>query len=433
MQIEKAIKRTVAGLLLLLPMAVAAQSSSINTFSPYTFYGIGDFSTPGTANLRSMGGVGVGFREPISINYLNPASYSVIQQRSFLLNFGMEGQNFYSKSSVAKNSYNTFNVRDVAIQFPLAKKLGFGFVVTPLSNVGYRVEMTETDPNIVANLGDVKYKYVGEGGITQIKAGLGWEVFKNFSIGAEMIYYLGNIERSFNTEITVITGDGTYNNLTATNTENVSRVFADFGLQYDVIRNSKRMLTLGATYQLGGSLRPQVKRYIPSGNFVGDTVAFSQTTSPFKLPSTLSVGMFYRTAKIGVGADYVFQKWNGINADDLENNIRYVNTNTVKLGMQITPNLYDIRHFMKRLTYRFGFRYSDYYMQFGGEKIADKAVTLGVGIPIKTQGLSNINVGLEFGQRGTTQKALIRERYLKFSIGLSLFGEDYWFRKMKYD
>ena len=67
------------------------------------------------------------------------------------------------------------------------------------------------------------------------------------------------------------------------------------------------------------------------------------------------------------------------------------------------------------------------------QPIQDVALTFGVGLPLRMTGLSNVNLGLELGQRGTTKAGLSRENYFKFTIGFSLFGEDYWFVKMKYD
>ncbi len=432
MQIRRRIVK-IAVLVFALPVAGWAQTSSLNAFSPYTCYGLGDLSTQGTAYLRSMGGVGVAYRNQVMINYLNPASYSAVGQKSFLFNFGMEGQNFYLKSQNTKNSYNTFNVRDVAIEFPLARRIGFGLSVTPLSNVGYRIEETVTDPDILATVGQVKYKYSGEGGVTQFKAGVGMEIVKGLSVGAEMIYYFGSIDRYVDQYITPITSSGSYNGVSASTKENVSRIFGNFGLQYDVIANEKRILTVGATYQMGGELRSDISKYIPSGDMYGDTVSFVSSKSDFTLPSNVTVGFFYQTPKVGFGVDYSYQNWSGTNESDEANGVKYVDTHSIKVGGQYTPDWGDIRHFYKRLTYRAGFRYSTYYMQLKGQDISDKAVTLGVGIPVNMRRLSNINVGLEYGMRGSVRSGMIRENYFKFSIGLSLFGEDFWFVKQKYD
>ena len=80
-------------LLSVIPLATYGQNSSLNTFSPYTFYGIGDFATQGPGYIRSMGGAGIGFRNSLKINYMNPASYSILRQKTFLFNVEMEGVN----------------------------------------------------------------------------------------------------------------------------------------------------------------------------------------------------------------------------------------------------------------------------------------------------------------------------------------------------
>ena len=81
---------------LLVGMTAWAQGSSINAFSPYTMYGIGELNTPGTMASRSMGGVGGAARVNGPSNLLHPAGLSMVARKSFLLNFGGEGQNYYN-------------------------------------------------------------------------------------------------------------------------------------------------------------------------------------------------------------------------------------------------------------------------------------------------------------------------------------------------
>lgn len=430
MQIKNSVIILAAGVILALPFTASSQSSSINTFSPYTFMGIGELSTPGTSYIRSMGGAGIAFRSPWMINYMNPASHSAATPKSFLLNFGMEGSSYYLKSSEKKSSHNTFNVRDVAIRFPLAKGLGMGLSVTPYSSVGYRVQSTEFP---APNFDQVKRTYTGEGGVSQIKIGLGGIIFKNFSIGADMAYYVGSINRYFNTTITANNSQGPYNPTTVSQTEHVSKILANFGLQYNVIAKPEHLLTIGATYQMGGNLNSKVNRFIPSNDIFQNVVQDTSYRSDFELPNTFGLGVYYHNEKLSIGADYSFEKWDGINNSSQTDELTFLNRNTYKLGAQYTPNRGDIRRFYNRWTYRAGLRYSNHYMQIQGHKMEDKAVTIGIGIPIKMSGMSNINVGMEVGALGTTNYGLIKQRYVKFSIGLSLFGEDYWFVKQKYD
>ena len=81
-------------------------------------------------------------------------------------------------------------------------------------------------------------------------------------------------------------------------------------------------------------------------------------------------------------------------------------------------------------------------MRINDRNISDKAITLGLGIPIRAavMGTSAINIGFEYGWRGRSESGVIgtrtfnmlREKYVKLSIGFSLFGEDDWFKRFKY-
>ena len=90
MQVKNTLIKLIVAAVAMVPTAVAAQTSSINAFSPYTMYGIGEINTRGTTQMRSMGGVGVAMGTPGKINLLNPAAYSTIPQKSFLFSFGLE-------------------------------------------------------------------------------------------------------------------------------------------------------------------------------------------------------------------------------------------------------------------------------------------------------------------------------------------------------
>ena len=69
------------------------------------------------------------------------------------------------------------------------------------------------------------------------------------------------------------------------------------------------------------------------------------------------------------------------------------------------------------------------------------AVTAGFGLPVKLFGRSSVDVGFEFGMRDPVKDkitlndnivGLVKNTYYKFSIGVSLFGEDDWFRRYKF-
>jgi hypothetical protein len=84
----------------------------------------------------------------------------------------------------------------------------------------------------------------------------------------------------------------------------------------------------------------------------------------------------------------------------------------------------------RMVLYRFGGEYRESYMIIDNIPINYGAVSFGAGIPMKGY-LSVINISLELGQNGTTQKDLFRERFVTLNLDLAL--KDLWFRKRKYD
>ena len=358
-----------------------------------------------------------------------------MRSNSFLSNFDMEGQNFYASTSSAKTSFNTFNIRDIAMSFPLIKNMGVGFSVTPYSSVGYRVQYYDTNPVVQAGIGQMLYAYSGSGDVTQFKLGLGYEVVKNLSLGAEVIYYHGLIERTYNATPTVITGVGSYQPISGLKSESVNSFYGKFGVQWTPLARRNTVLTVGATYQMGGKMGNEVEdRLAQNSTLAPDVYAVNEVyTSDFSMPNVYAVGFYLHKDKYSIGADYQFADWGERNKQDVTATRSFRNTNTVRLGGQYTPNPGDVRHALKRWTYRAGVRWSQYYIVLNDQPFDDVALTFGVGVPLRMTGLSNVNLGLELGQRGTMKAGLSRENYLKFTIGFSLFGEDYWFVKMKYD
>ena len=418
--------RLAVAAMLVVPVSAMAQTSSINAFSPYSMYGIGELQTPGVVAQRSMGGVGLGMRSSVMVNPLNPAAYSLTPRQGFLFDFGVEGVNFYNRQqkyadgaqTTSRTSYNTFNFHDIAFQLPLARRLGLGFSLTPYSSVGYRVSADEQSDDV-------------------------W--VKRVSIGVAAQYYWGDIERTYQTVVSNnIVNGGSVNTVTGTDSYGISRIKMQLGLQADLIQSERQVLTLGATYDMGGNLRPSVNQTVVNGDIYGTVVRGDTTRMALKLPVQLGVGLYYQNAKIAAGVDYIYQNWeNNESPKSVPGavNVAYKNTNTVKLGFEYTPNRMDIRNYLKRWSYRVGFRYGTYYQTFEGKTLSQYAVTAGFGMPVRFLGRSSIDFGVEFGQRGNDsplridnrQIGLVRQRYVKFSLGLTLFGEDSWFVRYKYD
>lgn len=341
------------------------------------------------------------------------------------------------------NSYAGVNIHDIAIQMPLAKNLGMGFSVTPYSSTGYDIATTEN----ITDIGLLSYIYSGSGDVTQVKLGVGWMPFKNFSIGAAAQYFWGSLDRTFTLYPYVVTGNGTYYSAVGITSYDVSRIRGQVGFQWSPISTAKNNLTIGAAYDLGGNLNPDYSHTVyGDASLLVFTASEEEESLSLILPNQINAGVTYQNLQWVVGVDYTYQNWLAKNSTLVEYTssgvaIAYNDFGTVKFGVQWTPNRNDVRSYIKRVSYRGGVRYGGYQNTFGGEEIEQFAATLGASFPIKTNGISKIDFGMEYGSLGSSdlfidadsKVGLIGQKYFKVSLGFSLFGEDYWFQRPKFD
>lgn len=85
-----------------------------------------------------------------------------------------------------------------------------------------------------------------------------------------------------------------------------------------------------------------------------------------------------------------------------------------------------------------GLRYEQTRLILNNEQLDAYGISFGLGIPIslkRPQSPSTFNIGVELGQRGSTESNLIREDYVVISFGLTLMPHfrNAWFVQRKYD
>lgn len=449
-----------------LPTASWAQTSSLNAYSPYSMYGPGEIHTPGSVQMRSMGGVGIGMRSASQINVLNPAAASVAPSKSFLFDVNVDGAHYRNsqlkfdaqgnKLSTSRTAHNTANIHNIGLAFPLAKNVGLMFNVSPYSSVGYRVVNTDEQQDNWANIGRVQYIHSGEGDITEVKLAVGWSPVRQFSIGIAARYFWGTIERDYTAQVSnVVTGSGVYASTQGVDTFVLSNFKFQAGIQWAIISNDKQMLCLGATYDLGGLLNPRKQSYLYTDDQVNSSLGGLPIKNPIsklelRLPHQIGAGLYYVDRKISWGVDYNYAMWGRDNDSYVENasnsniTVNYTDTHTIKAGFEIIPRRGDTRNYLNRMSYRVGARLGNYYQTFCSERINTMAITAGLGFPIRLWGSSSINVGFEYGRMSAPKSVsfqgqkigLATQNYYKISLGFSLFSHDtsdYWFVRQKFD
>jgi Outer membrane protein transport protein (OMPP1/FadL/TodX). len=312
MHIRNNTKRAILLLALLIGyQAIKAQTTdALGTFTPYSLFGIGEIERQGTALNRGMGGIGVGLRENKFINYINPASITARDTLSFMLDFGINEKNFYNADKNVKSAYNTFNMSNVVITAPIYKKSAFMIGIAPYSNIGYKFEATENNPVLVEEYGDIKYQQYGTGSINKFFVGGAMNFLKDFSLGAEFIYYFGSLNRHSNVLFTTSTAPRSL--LTGWD-YSINAYSARIGLQYFKNINKKYEISFGATYSLKTSLEGDYYYYaFANSSSAVDTVAYNRiNNNKINIPAELAVGFSLRKKdKWLVGFDYLRQNWN---------------------------------------------------------------------------------------------------------------------------
>ena len=262
-----------------------------NTNSPYTRYGFGQLTDPGSGNSKAMGGVAYGLRDHLQVNFANPASYSCVDSLTFIFDGGLGLQNTnFSNGEVKMNAHNS-SVDYITMQFRASKWCGVSLGLLPYSNVGYNFsnyQKNETDPQ-----NSTLVTYLGEGGLHQVYIGASFKLMKNLSVGANISYLWGDIARE---RTQSFVSNSSANGLTTTTNVSIESYKLDLGLQYTQKLSDKRTLTLGAVFSPGHDLANQtyVQDVLSSGSGSANSVTVRDTSTVFSLPTTIGVGLAYK-------------------------------------------------------------------------------------------------------------------------------------------
>jgi len=388
------------------------------TQSPYTRYGYGRLYDSSFGASKSMGGVSTGLRNNNQINNANPATYSVTDSTTFLFDVGVFAEFGRFNDNGSTRNEPTGGVEYVAVQFPLIKNMGASIGLTPFSSVGYRFGSTSSDPIAM------DYIYQGEGGLSNVYAGLSYNIAKRVAIGVNVGYLFGKIDHIGTVDFT----DSNVNDSQLTQRLRVRGLKSDFGIQYQQPIGKDYNLVLGATYSPKISLWSEASQieYV-----TGSTATTTELDANFSIPEAYSVGASLRYKdKLLFALDYKLQDFSKAEyystLDTLNRNQRY------SFGAEYTPNS-ESRKYFQRMKYRAGFYYSDSYLKVKDEALKEWGVSMGMGFPIgyrNSQG-SILNVALEYVNVKPTSSLLIKEEYFRFTLNMTF--KEFWFFKRKLD
>ena len=425
-------------------ICAVAQEGAHSAYSPYSIYGIGDISKEGTAFNKGMGGTGIATRNKRFINYLNPAAVTARDSLAFMADFGLSQKNtvYKQKNTVykqgdIKSGNNTFNIYDFVMSFPIYRSSAFMVGITPFSDVGYDFSSIETDPEIIGNTGNVSYDSYGTGSIYQIFFGAGVTFWKKLSLGAEAIYYFGNLDKVTN----MTYSNSSYRSINSGHDFALNAASGKFGLQFEQKIAGNVSMTVGATYRLGADLKGYTTEYRYANlSSVSDTLRHNIDTlagSGLRIADELGVGIALKGGDKWVAEfDYLRSDWSKSGFDKangfgISGDSKFSSTvsQSFRAGFEFVPNRNDIRYFFKRCAYRGGVYYDQAYYKLDGNNVNSMGVTLGITLPV-FRWYNGLTLGVDMGQRASTRNNMIRERYAMFVVGFNI--HDIWFQKMQY-
>lgn len=402
-----------------------------NTNSPYTRFGYGQLSDYTSTKSKAMGGTTYGMRDKYLINAANPASYSAVDSLTLLFDGGVTLQNANFSDGTTKLNAKNSSVDYIAMQLRLRRGLGLTIGLLPFSNVGYNIGTSYSDNP--AN--PYTLSYYGEGGLHQMFAGLGIKVIKNLSVGANISYLWGNINRSTK----VIFADQTMYHYIRSDYMSVRDVKFDLGAQYTYNFDRKNTLTLGAVFSpkrnLNNDAYVTVQKYRYDDGEVADVVTETiDEVAIFGIPNSFGAGFSYMyDNRLTIAGDVNLQKWSDV---EYMSQKAFCDYKKVAIGIEYLPSLIS-RNYLANVKYRLGAYYATPYYQVEDPETKESyraakeyGITAGVGLPIpRTR--SFVTVSAQYvnvtGQRAT----MLDEKYLKLSIGIT-FNER-WFFKRKVD
>lgn len=403
-------------------------TGAYGSFTPYSIFGFGDLYTMGSAYTSSMGGVGIASRNHRYINPMNPAAVTARDSLAFMVDMSLYQGNRYCRQNTGdatlKSASNTFNIGDCIISFPIYRSSAMMVGIMPYSNTGYGYSYYESDPRVLAETGNISYTYGGQGAVYQIFAAAGVTFWDRLSLGAEAIYYFGNIVKKKSVTFT----DASMRGISGIDRANVNTFSGKFGMQYFQPVGEDWNFGAGVTYKLGSPMRGAVTYDGMEGSFV-----------PINFADELGAGISVRFRdNITVEFDYLVSDWSKCGLEQSQffsvngttNPFLSKKYRSFRLGAEYVPDRRDPRYYFKRVSYRAGVYYNDDYFTVGGNRIDAKGITVGATFPV-FNGFNAVTVAIDFGQRGTMANNLVKETYVNFSFAVNLY--DRWFYKMQYE
>lgn len=389
------------------------QAHGQSSVSPYSMFGIGSIDTGNHGANSGMAGLGIGLREENVLNSANPAALTSLKAKTFVMDMAATGSlsGLYGQGRNAVSG--TGNIDRIGLGFRIGSFTSVSAGLTPFSSVEYSISKSS-----FIDGKDEKYTsyFTGRGGLHKVYLSLGFDVFRDFSVGITGSVIMGQItaleESDYWTSTLKSVGDIT--------------PYLDFGIQYHRALDRYRSICVGVT----GSYRKDITMHNTFAlTDISDSTTVSATVKPSTrqgIPAYIGGGVSFSSRTMTIGLDYVFRKWSAI--DSGSDFIRYKDMNRLTLGISYIPNEYDVRRYWKRIKFCFGASVDDSYLISSGVSGMNWSLSAGMTFPIRNS--TSFYWSLEYSRSAfpVYNRNTVLENCISLTFGIS-FGETWFLRK----
>ena len=460
--------------------------------SPYSAYGLGDIIQGEQVSQLLMGGAGTALADPFSVIWVNPASYASLGAPSFEFGASHRYRQFEQSDKAALGTRT--DLLGLSIGMPFNRyRWGIAMGLNPVTQVGYSI----TESNILPNGDKVDYTYSGNGGLNRAFIGLGRKIWlqrdslgrgSHLSIGANFNYLFGNVSAD---RKAYYPRSGNYYNSAVESSTIMRSPMVNAGLQLsgalvgeDAAKaraSSRREHLLAKDAQMAAEWsakgndpekrkpvrlpkrEPAALRYriglsaeLPTNlkarrdelvygftrgatgvEFLTDTIRYSEgIDGTLSIPIMPSIGITLYNDFWTITLEHRVRDWEKlrVNAEGIDLGTQLGTVRSTILGTSYRPAGQANGTFFQNTIYRAGIRYTDDYLVISSQQLNEIGMAFGMSMPMMgSTTRSRFNIGVEFGQQGSSGEGLVLERYTTLLIGVTITPDirEKWLQKRR--
>lgn len=423
------------GALLLVGASTATAQSNRNYGTIYSRLGLGERLSFSSSQSEMMGGAAVALRSGTYAGIDNPALWS--DQSLTQLTISAQVQGLRAEDAAGEQSELTSGaLGGLQLSLPLlSNRLGVTLAFRPFTRVDYLAvrDGVVFDPENPEDEIPYRVNFEGNGGLQQMRFGLGYRIGRAVAVGASVDALFGTIEYLQRTEF-----ESTFINETRTATATSLRgVSGTVGAVVSAtgLLGENDALSVGASLSLPTTLSGERAQTL--GFSLDQDTLRTEANGDVTVPMQVVAGVSYLPdSRWTLAADVRYEPWTNFESDftfggfdpsaglnQMQDRLR------VGGGFQVIPaGTNRLAPYLARTAYRLGGYYDRAYFEAGDDPAAvtTLALTGGLSLPALIP-TARFDLGFEVGTRGTTDRGLVRDLFIKGSATIN-FGER-WFRR----